>query len=80
MLSGNGASISIDIASKCGILVVGHSTIDNRNGMYIFASSGTGNGTLRPVIASESTIQVSLEGSKLNIVASSGSFMYRVYF
>lgn len=80
MLSGNGTSASIDIASKCGILVIGHSTISNRNGMYIFASSGAGAGTLTPVIAPESIIQVSLDGSNLNIAASGGSFMYRVYF
>ena len=78
-LYGSSGSISVDVKSRSGILIIGHPTIKERNAMYFFCCSADA-GNLVTIIEPRDMIQVALEVTTLKITASSGTFQYRIYF
>ena len=78
-LYGTSGSISVDVESRSGILIIGHPVIKDRNAMYFFCCSGDA-GNLVTIIEPSDIVQVALEVTTLKITASGGTFNYRIYF
>lgn len=78
-LYGSSSSISVNVKSRSGILIIGHPTIKERNAVYFFCCS-VDVGNLVTIIEPSEIIQVALEATTLKITASGGTFNYRIYF